>query len=65
LLQKCARCGAEETLEMPPTAVTAYQEGARGTALARTVPPDFDAKLYAWKRGFQDDHARCIEDGVS
>lgn len=61
LLQKCTRCGAEEVLEMPNAAVTAFQRGARGDALASQVPPDFDAKLYAWKKAFQLAHEGCVE----
>lgn len=61
LLQKCMRCGAEETLEMPAAAVKAFQGGARGDAVAARVPPDFDAKLYAWKKAFQLAHEGCTE----
>lgn len=61
LLQKCMRCGVEQTLEMPTTAVKAFQGGARGNAVAAQVPPDFDAKLFAWKRDFQRTHESCIE----
>ena len=62
LLQKCTRCGAEQVLEMPHAAVTAYQSGARGDALASQVPADFDAKLFLWKRAFQIAHEGCAED---
>jgi hypothetical protein len=65
LLQKCTRCGAEQTIDMPMPAAAAYQRGARGDALASAAPPDFDAKLYEWKRAFQIDHGKCVEDGVS
>lgn len=61
LLQKCMRCGVEQTLEMPAAAVKAFQGGARGNAVAAQVPPDFDAKLFAWKRDFQLAHESCIE----
>jgi len=61
LIQKCLRCGAEQVLEMPTTAVKAFQGGARGNAVAAQVPPDFDAKLYTWKRDFQVAHESCIE----
>ena len=46
---------------MPPTAVKAFQGGGRGNAVAAQVPPDFDAKLYTWKRDFQVAHESCIE----
>jgi hypothetical protein len=49
-LQKCARCGAEESLKMPPN--------VRGPA---DVPAGFDEKLYAWKRTFQIAHEGCAE----
>jgi hypothetical protein len=61
LLQKCTRCGAEQTLELPEAVVKAFQGGARGDALASQVPADFDAKLYAWKRDFQIAHEGCTE----
>lgn len=61
LLQKCMRCGAEQTLEMPAAVMKAFQGGARGDALASQVPPDFDAKLYAWKHDFQIAHESCAE----
>ena len=61
LLQKCMRCGAEQLLEMPPSTVTAFQRGARGDALASKVPPDFDEKLFAFKRNFQIAHEDCVE----
>lgn len=61
LLQKCTRCGAEEVLEMPRATATAFQSGARGDVLASQVPPDFDAKLYAWKKAFQLAHEGCAE----
>lgn len=50
LLQKCMRCGAEETIEMPPN--------IRSPA---DVPPGFDEKLYTWKKAFQVAHAKCSE----
>ena len=61
MLQKCTRCGAENVLEMPFAMVNAYQRGIRGDALAAQVPPDFDAKLFAWKRDFQIAHESCVE----
>ena len=61
LIQKCTRCGAEQTLEMPTAAVKAFQGGARGNAVAAQVPPDFDFQLFAWKRDFQLAHASCVE----
>ncbi len=61
LLQKCTRCGAEQVLEMPSAAVTAFHRGTRGDTLARQVPPDFDTKLYTWKRSFQIAHETCTE----
>ena len=64
LLQKCTRCGAEEVLELPLAAVAAFQGGARGDALARRVPSDFDEKLYAWKRAFQVAHEGCAKDAA-
>lgn len=65
LLQKCTRCGAEQVFKMPTAAVSAFQSGARGNDLARQVPPDFDAKLYAWKRAFQIEHESCTEGGLA
>lgn len=50
LLQKCTRCGAEQTLELPPN--------IHGPA---DVPPGFDEELFAWKRGFQVAHEGCVE----
>lgn len=50
LLQKCMRCGAEESLDMPPN--------IRSPA---DVPPGFDEKLYAWKKAFQVAHEGCPE----
>jgi hypothetical protein len=65
VLQKCMRCGAEEVLEMPKAATTAFQRGARGDSLASQVPPDFDSKLYAWKKAFQLAHESCSESGAA
>jgi hypothetical protein len=59
LIQKCLRCGAEETLELPTAAVVAFQSGLRGAALAHLVPPGFDEKLFVWKRAFQIVHEGC------
>jgi len=61
LLQKCTRCGAEEKIELPDSAVTAFQGGTRGDALAGHVPPGFDEKMFAWKRSFQVAHEGCPE----
>lgn len=61
LIQKCTRCGVEQALAMPPAAMKAFQAGARGDAVAALVPPDFDAKLFAWKRDFQIAHESCVE----
>jgi hypothetical protein len=64
LLQKCMRCGAEQLFDMPPSTVAAFQSGARGDTLARKVPPDFDGKLFAFKRAFQIAHEGCLDDVV-
>lgn len=50
LIQKCTRCGAEQTLEFPPN--------LKGPA---DVPAGFDEMLYAWKRAFQRAHEDCVE----
>ena len=50
LLQKCTRCGAEQTLELPPN-----------ISSPADVPPGFDEKLFAWKREFQVVHEGCEE----
>lgn len=65
LLQKCTRCGAEQVLELPIMVVTAFQSGTYGDALASQVPPDFDAKLYTWKRTFQIEHEGCADGGIA
>lgn len=62
LLQKCTRCGAEETLELPSAMIAAFRFGARGAALANLVPAGFDEKLFAWKKEFQYAHEGCDED---
>lgn len=49
-LQKCMRCGAEETLAMPPD--------VHGP---KDVPVGFDEKLFDWKRSFQVAHEACLE----
>lgn len=49
-LQKCTRCGAEETLVLPPD--------VHGP---EDVPVGFDEKLFAWKRSFQIAHEGCAE----
>jgi hypothetical protein len=51
LLQKCTRCGAEQTLDLPMN--------IKGPA---NVPIGFDEKLYAWKRSFQIAHEGCVEE---
>ena len=61
ILQKCTRCGVEQILEMPAAMVSAFKCGLRGDAIAALVPPDFDAKLFAWKRDFQLAHESCVE----
>jgi hypothetical protein len=61
LLQKCTRCGAEQLLDMPPSTVAAFQAGARGDTLASKVPPDFDERLFIFKREFQIAHEGCLE----
>lgn len=48
LLQKCMRCGAEETLELPAK-----------ISRPSDVPIGFDEKLFAWKRDFQIAHENC------
>jgi hypothetical protein len=53
LLQKCMRCGAEQTLQMPPA--------IRGPA---DVPVGFDEKLFTWKRAFQVAHESCVAPDV-
>lgn len=60
LHQVCTRCGATNTLAMPAAALKAFHGGARGDAVAAQVPPDFDAKLFAWKRDFQIAHEGCV-----
>lgn len=49
-LQKCIRCGAEETLSLPPN-----MQGPKD------VPAGFDEKLFDWKRAFQIAHEGCTE----
>jgi hypothetical protein len=61
LLQKCMRCGAEETLDLPPPVAAVFNAGARGDALARRTPSEFDERLFTWKRAFQVIHERCEE----
>ena len=51
LLQKCTRCGAEQTLDLPMN--------IKGPA---DVPIGLDEKLYAWKRSFQIAHEGCVEE---
>jgi hypothetical protein len=49
-LQKCMRCGAEETIALPPN--------LRSVA---DVPVGFDEALFRWKRSFQVAHESCAE----
>jgi hypothetical protein len=49
-LQRCMRCGAEDTLVLPPD--------VHGP---EDVPVGFDEKLFAWKRSFQVAHEGCTE----
>lgn len=49
-LQKCTRCGAEETHALPPD--------VHGP---EDVPAGFDEKLFDWKRAFQIAHEGCTE----
>jgi len=60
LVVKCFRCGAERSLKMPSSVLNAFRAGARGDALAATVPSDFDARLFAFKRDFQIAHEGCL-----
>lgn len=62
LIQQCTRCGAEEELALPAAAVVAFQGGARGSALASSMPLGFDEKLFGWKKAFQLAHEGCGED---
>lgn len=50
LIQKCTRCGAEQTLDLPPNIKS-----------PTNVPIGFDEKLYAWKKTFQLAHESCVE----
>ena len=50
LIQTCLRCGAEETLELPPN-----------VRAPGDVPPGFDEKLFTWKRTFQVAHENCLQ----
>jgi hypothetical protein len=54
LIHKCARCGAEELLELPVPASAL----ANNPAL---VPAGFDDKIFAWSRSFHKKHAICVE----
>ena len=49
-LQRCMRCGAEDTLVLPPD--------VHGP---EDVPVGFDEKLFIWKRSFQIAHEGCME----
>ena len=49
-LQKCTRCGAEETLRLPPDV---HDPG--------DVPIGFDEELFHWKHSFQVAHEGCTE----
>lgn len=59
LIQKCLRCGAEETRVLPPGMVEALRIGARGTALASLAPEGLDEELFTWKKTFQQAHEDC------
>lgn len=50
LLQKCMRCDAEQSLELPTNIHSPAD-----------VPPGFDEKLFTWKRDFQIAHESCAE----
>ncbi len=49
-LQKCMRCGVEETLALPPD--------VHGPG---DVPAGFDEEMFRWKRAFQVAHEGCAE----
>lgn len=49
-LQKCTRCGVEETLVLP-----------RDVHGPEDVPAGFDEKMFRWKRAFQVAHEGCVE----
>jgi hypothetical protein len=53
-IQRCTRCGAETTLDLPPNVY--------GPA---DVPPGYDEKLFAWKRDFQIAHEGCTEEPLA
>lgn len=54
LIHKCARCTAEEVLELPVSASAL----ANNPAL---VPAGFDERIFAWSRFFHLKHASCAE----
>lgn len=59
LIQKCLRCGTEETRTLPTSVVEALRIGAHGTSLAYLVPEGLDEELFAWKKTFQRAHEGC------
>jgi hypothetical protein len=62
LLQKCTRCGAEETLELPVGVLQQIRPDAtfvNNALLRQAVPATFDEQLYEWKKKFQVAHAGC------
>lgn len=50
LIVRCTRCGAQDRLKMPSNVRSPLD-----------VPPGFDEKLFAFKRGFQIAHENCSE----
>jgi hypothetical protein len=62
LLQKCTRCGAEQTLELPTGVLQQMRPNVAVVAnafLRQAVPAGFDEQLYEWKKKFQVAHAGC------
>ena len=62
LLQKCTRCGVEETLELPVGVLQQMRPNVAVVAnafLRQAVPVGFDEQLYEWKKKFQTAHAGC------
>lgn len=62
LLQKCTRCGAEQTLELPVGVLQQMRPNVAVVAnafLRQAVPVGFDEQLYEWKKQFQATHAGC------
>lgn len=56
LLQCCMRCRTQESLDLPPDI-----RGPDGFVDRSRVPEDFDDKLIAWKRAFQEAHQSCVD----